>query len=125
MDLNINISFEMIQEFDKILWMIAELGAALEQTDKSLNLLGAGSLAESATNTSIPLTIRLMISQTDDLYEGKAKEDMILFYKCCRNHIQTLINLYGKAYQYAVNAIVDMLEQDRKIARILQEDLPW
>ena len=121
MDLNINISFEMIQEFDKILWMISELGAALEQTEKSLSLLGAGGLAESKVNE----VANLMILQTDGVYEGKAKEDMILFYKCCRNHIQTLINLYGKAYQFAINAIIDMLEQDRKIARILHEDLPW
>ena len=39
---------------------------------------------------------------------------------------QTLINLYGKAYQFAVNAIIDMIEQDMILVRALQRgDAKW
>lgn len=101
-DRNINISFDIIQEFDRILWIISELTTAKEKAEKSLNLV-----------------------QTGDMYEGKAKEEMIAFYIANCNHMGSLINLYGKAFQYALNAIIDMLEQDRKVAKFVQEVLPW
>lgn len=99
---NIKISFEMIQEFDKILWMIARLIIAYENAEQALNLV-----------------------RSDQMYEGKAKDEMILFYYNSCKHIESLINLYGKAHQYALNAIINMLEQDTKLAKRLQEAVPW
>ena len=100
---NIKISFEMIQEFDKLLLMVSELGEAMKQIVNSLNLL-----------------------EGEVLYEGKAKEEMLVFYSRCYNHTQTLINLYSKAYQFAVNAVIDMIEQDMILARALQRgDAKW
>jgi len=103
MDTNIKISYEMMQEFDKILLMVSELGDAMEQIANSIQLL-----------------------EGEVLYEGKAKEEMNVFYLRCYNHTQTLINLYGKGYQFAVNAIIDMIEQDMILARALQQgDAKW
>jgi hypothetical protein len=102
MNENINISFDIIQEFDKILWIVSELTIAQEKAINSLDLV-----------------------RTGDLYEGKAKEEMISFYITSSNHIVSLINLYSKAYQYALNAIINMIEQDKKVAKIIQEVTPW
>ncbi len=40
-------------------------------------------------------------------------------------HNQTFINLYGKVYHFIINAVIDGLEQDRKITRIIYGDLLW
>ena len=104
---NIKISFEMMQEFDKLLLMISELEEAMLQIVNSANLLDEEVTVEFA-------------------YEGKAKKEMKKFYECCSNHTLTLINLYSKAYQFALNAIIDMIEQDKILARALQRgDAKW
>lgn len=102
MGTNINISFEILPEFDNIIWMMTELTLALENAQNSLNLV-AGT----------------------ELYEGKATGEMYSFYEKGMEHIDSLINLYDKAYLFALNAIIDMLEQDATVARILQRVGPW
>ncbi len=37
-----------------------------------------------------------------------------------RNEYSKLVNLYSKGYQFAVNAVIDMIEQDMILARALQ-----
>ena len=43
-----------------------------------------------------------------------------------RDEYSKLVNLYSKAYQFAVNAVIDMIEQDMILARALQRgDAKW
>lgn len=101
MDSRINVSFEILPEFDKIIWIIMDLIEVQDKAIKARDLITG-----------------------EEMYKGKGKNKMIDFYDNIIKHSVSLINLYDKAYQYAINAIADMIEQDINVSRILQQVSP-
>lgn len=86
----------------------------MSEFSKIKTILDYLKLAYTAANNS------LLMVQEGTLYQGKAQEDMLLFYQLSFKHIQSLMLLYSNAYEFAGNAIIEMILTDNKIARALE-----
>lgn len=88
----ISSSEDLFSEISRIMLILLELTNAFKYTNDSFIAIQEG-----------------------ETYLGKAKEELEIFYGNYRKHINTLMLLYEKAYDYSIKAIQEIIDVDRNI----------